>query len=281
MLRRANDHEEAAFFLVERTVRRTRPQVGALGLKAAELPDGRIERNPLGLLRFRFDGHGSGLEPENPVVTRRVSGDEKATWTDLARMVVVAKPVVDSEWNLLSMQLGARTLRRLPLGSVVTHDPNGTPPFRGSLDLPRLGRRREPELRELEERALLHAIDVFLLEEDPVWPDPSQAPDEWKPWVVPRPFVGSRISTVLARGDRHARSKWHRCPVCHTPVVRGPFNPRIPVGTVRPGTGVIRDLRGGYLSRLRETYLLDDPKSLLEARVRLPRSATRPEPSDL
>lgn len=281
MLRRANEHEEAAFFLVERTVRRTRPRVGPLGLKAAEVPEGRIERNPIGLLRFRFDGNSSAYEYENPMPTRRLSGDERAMWNDLSRMIVVAKPVMDSEWNLVSMQLGARRLQRLPLGGIITHDPHGRSPFRGSLDLSKLGRRHDPDREDLRARALLLAIEVFLMEEERVWEEPPQAP-EWKPRTVVDPYAGSRMSTAFGHG-RRGHGKWHRCPMCHSPVVRGPYNPRIPYGTVRAGSGSIRDLRGGYMSRLRETYLLDDPASLLGTRELRPRQEHRPaseEPVD-
>ena len=282
VLRRANDHEEAAFYLVERTVRRTRPRVGPLGLKAAHLPEGRIERNPIGFLRFRFDGSGSVYEYENPMPTRRLSGHERAMWDDLSRMIVVAKPVVDSEWNLLSMQLGARTLQRLPLGGIVTHDPRGRSPFRGSLDLSKLGRRNEPDREDLRARALLHMIDVFLLEEERVWEEPPK-PAEWKPRTIADPYAGSRLSTTFGHGRRGALGKWHRCPMCHSPVVRGPYNPRIPYGTVRAGSGGIRDLRGGYMSRLRETYLLDDPTSLLGTREIKPRhlrAEAQPDPGE-
>lgn len=270
MLRHANDHEEAAFYLVERTVRRTRPRVGTLGLKAADLPEGRIERNPIGLLRFRFDGHASPLEYENPMPTRRLSAEERAMWNDLSRMIVVARPVMDDEWNLVSMHLGTRTVQRLPQGGIVTHDPHGRSPFRGSLDLAKLGRRNEPDREDLRIKALLLAIDVFLMEEERVWEEP-QKPTEWKPRTMADAFGGSRMSTVFGHGRRGGHGKWHRCPVCHAPVVRGPYNPRIPVGLVRAGSGAIRDLRGGYMSRLRETYLLDDPTTILGTRELRPR----------
>ncbi len=264
MLRRANEHETAAFFLVERTMQRTRPRVGVLGLKALEVPEGRIERNPLGLLRFRFDGKGSDFAPENGVTSRPVSEEEASLWTGLQRIVSSAKPVTDPEWNLLSMRLGPRVLRRLPLGGIVTFVPNGTPPFKGSMDLSRPFVRPPSAVRRLTEEELLRAIDLFLLETvhlADLEPGP-QVP--WSPPLTPGREARQIVSASLGHGRHHrAKGKWHRCPICHTPVVKGLFNPRIPYGNLRPGMGEVRDLRGGYLSRLRDTYLMADPNSLI------------------
>ncbi len=262
MLRRANEHETAAFYLVERTMRRTRPRVGTFGLKAVAVPDGTIERNPLGRLRFRFDGQDTDFVAENGLVTRPISDDEATLWNGLHRLVSATRPVADSEWNLVSMRLGQRVLRRLPFGGVVTYVPNGTPPFKGSFAplVPEV----QPESDVLlpSEAKLLHAIDEFLAEVDAIkiWEPPQQSG-----WTPPRTErqPSHIISTTLGHG-RHGRGKFYRCPICHTPVVKGLFNPRIPSGGHRPAAGAIRDLRGGYLSRLRETYLLDGPSSLLQ-----------------
>ncbi len=268
MLRRANDHETAAFLLVERTMRRTRPSVGALGLRAFETRDGRVERGSLGRLRFRFDGNGSDFEPENGHGTRAPSEDEVSLWNGLQRLVSVAKPVADPDGTLLSMRLGPRILRRLPLGGVVTFVPNGTPPFVGSflLTVP------EPALGGPSEAALLEAIDAFLREPDRPGVD-SDAGPEWKPPASTARQASHIVSTRLGHGRGRARGKWYKCPICRTPVVRGPYNPRIPFGSVR-GAGAIRDLRGGYLTRLRETYLVADPASLVEL------SVSRAEPDE-
>ncbi len=271
MLRRANEHETAAFFLVERTMQRARPRVGVLGLKAVEVPEGRIERNPLGLLRFRFDGKGSDFAPENGMTTRPVSEEEASLWNGLQRIVTTAKPVTDAEWNLLSMRLGARVLRRLPLGGVVTFVPNGTPPFKGSLDLSRPIVGPEPALPRLSAEELLRAIDLFLLETVHLAEAEPGPKVPWAPPLTTKREARQIVSTTLGHGRHHrAKSKWHRCPICHTPVVKGLFNPRIPYGNLRPGVGEIRDLRGGYLARLRETYLVADPNSLIAGTISEP-----------
>ncbi len=276
MLRLANEHEAAAFFLVERTMRRTRPRVGVLGLKAFEIPAGRIERNPLGRLRFRFDGNGHDYEPETRIPSRPLSESEVTQWSGLQRMMSSAKPVADPEWNLVSMRLGPRILRRLPMGGVVTYVPDGTPPFNASFKLgvsvPGAGLEVSLEV----EFELLRAIDAFVSEEEHPRDLDSQAMTPW----VPPPNAGRQashvLSTSLGHGRRHGRGKWHRCPLCHTPVVKGLYNPRIPYGALRPGAGAIRDLRGGYLSRLRETYLVADPNSLITASNSMPRTAGKP-----
>ncbi len=262
MLRRANEHETAAFYLVERTLRRTRPRVGTLGLKALSTPEGWIERGSLGRLRFRFDGKASDFEAENRVETRALSEDEMDLWSGIQRIVSVTKPVADSDWNLVSMQIGPRTLRRLPLGGVVTYVPNGTPPFKGSFSviLPEI----ELEVPKPTESQLLHAIDAFLEEDDHVWTLDASTLGEWAA-RSPRGRQAEHVfATSLGHGRMGHRGKWHKCPLCHTPVVKGLFNPRIPYGQLEPGTGAIRDLRGGYMARLRETYLIAEPNSLVK-----------------
>lgn len=276
MLRRANEHEAAAFFLVERTIRRTRPQIGVMGLKALQVPDGRIERNPLGRLRFRFEGDGRDHEPENRLETRSLSKEEVSLWNGLQRMVSSAKPVADPQGNLVSMHLGPRILRRLPMGSVVTFVPNGTPPFQGSF-----GRKAEVPAAEAEislerEFEILRAIDAFLSEGDRPWDADSQVMTRWSPPPNTGRQASHIVTSTLGHGRRHSRTKWHRCPLCHTPVVKGLFNPRIPYGQLRPGAGAIRDLRGGYLSRLRETYLIGDPNSLITSSDSLPQTVGGP-----
>lgn len=263
MLRRANDDETAAFLLVERTIRRTRPRLRARGLRSANHPEGSVERGALGRLRFRFDGRDSDLEPENRMETRSLSAEETSWWNDLERMVHVAKPVADSEWNLVSMRIGPRVLSRLPMGSVVTFLPDGTPPFKLSAGraLPKV--RPQPALRRPTEAELLFAIDAFLLEADrPAFGEPPlMAP--WSPGTSEVRAANRGVVSPLYRSHKHPRGKWQKCPICHTPVVKGLFNPRIAFGTARPGTGKIHDLRGGYLSRLRETYLLTETNSLV------------------
>ncbi len=279
VLRLANDHEAAAFWLVERTIQRTKPRVGALGLKTLQVPEGTIERGALGRLHFRFDGQSTDFEPENRVDTRPPSDDEVSLWNGLQRVMSATKPVTDREWNLVSMRLGARILRRLPLGGVVTFLPDGTPPFTGSFkaSVPAAPVRRAWSLEaELE---LLRAIHAFVSEEEHPWDPDLRVMTRWTTPTSPR--QASHIVTMsLGHGRHHARGKWQRCPLCHTPVVKGLFNPRIPYGQLRPGSGAIRDLRGGYLSRLRETYLLSDPNSLISASDSLPETAgaTRPPP---
>ncbi len=274
MLRPSSERENAAFRLVERTLRRARPQVGARGLESLILPKGTIERGSLGRLRFRFNGQPSDYEPENGPKTRRLSDAEATYWTYLQEMVANASPIADSQWNLVSMRLGPRVLRRLPTGRVVTFEPNGGPRPATSFDSPSTGMIEEldflmatPSSRELE---LLAAIDAFLLEVDAVLSTPERKVDDGS---RARARAAARRSMRLAnlgasaafvRGRHRARGKWHKCPICRTPVVKGRFNPRIPVGLVRPGGGTIRDLRGGFLSRLRETYLMADPASVLE-----------------
>jgi hypothetical protein len=268
MLRPANDHETAAFFLVERTLQRTRPLLGARGLRSVVVPEGTIERGSLGRLRLRFDGNDPDDEPENRFVTRPVSDEEATWWTGLRKMLDAAKPIADSEWNLVSMRIGSRILSRLPLGSVVTYDPDGSAPFRGSLDLSLSGGRsdsrrprRSPSWSEAE---LLAAIDAFVREGAvPLDSESSLAP-QWELAKAARHPGHLGVLAQLSHGRRGSRGKWHRCPICRAPVVNGRFNQRIPFGSLRAGEGSIRDLRGGYLSRLRETYLISDPDSLIK-----------------
>lgn len=260
MLRLANDHETAAFLLVERTMQRTKPRVGTLGLKALEVAEGTIERSSLGRLRFRFDGQAADFEVENGVETRPASDREISLWNGLQRMISSTKPVADPDWNLVSMRIGPRVLRRLPLGGVVTFVPDGTPPFQGSFAplVPTI----QPELSlRPADSVLLAAIDAFLREPDEVPSPLAMAP--WKPQTNSGRQAVHIFSMGLGHGRGRRHGKWHRCPICHTPVVKGLFNPPIPYGPLRPGTGAIRDLRGGYLARLRETYLLGEPSSLL------------------
>ena len=266
MLRRANDDETAAFHLVERTMRRARPSVGIRGLRSIETPEGSIERDGLGRLRFRFDGQGSDFEPENGGRTRKLSDEETSQWQGLERIVYAAKPVADAEWNLVSMQIGPRVLRRLPLGGVVTFDPNGTAPYKASLSLKAPAAKPELQIPRMTVEELLEAIDEFLrqLEEYDDTDPRLMAP--WKPGTAENRAGNHGVMAQLSNGHKHSRGKWARCPICHTPVVKDRFNPRIPVGSLRPGSGSIRDLRGGYLSRLRETYLLPETNSLVQSR---------------
>ena len=242
-------------------MQRTHPRVGPLGLKAFEVAAGRVERGSLGRLRFRFDWKATDFEAEIDGGDRAVSDAEVSTWNDLQRIVAVMKPVMDPRWNLLSLRLGDRVLRRLPLGGVVTFVPDDTPPFRSSLVVspPRAHR----ELQTTRESELLRAIDEFLREEAGLrGPEPEVSPP-WQPPPLTARQASHVIWTTLGQGRGHPRGKWHKCPLCHTPVVRGPYNPRIPVGLIRPGTGAIKDHRGGYLSSQPETYLIRDPQTVL------------------
>lgn len=263
MLRRANDHETVAFFLVEQTIRRTRAEVGHRGLRSVVVPDGRIERGFFGRLRFRFDGADSDFEPENLMRTRPVSAEEAIVWEGLDRMVTMTRPELDANGNLQSLRLGPRVLRRLPLGSVVALVPDGTPPFTGSFRLSLPDALAERGLGRMSEAELLAAIDDFIRDGYRIGdPDPRLlAP--WNPGSGPSRAADRGIAP-LTRTHRHARGKAYRCPLCHTSVVKDRFNPRIPVGNLRPGSGSIRDLKGGYMSSLRETYLLEETTSLLE-----------------
>ncbi len=259
--------------------------MGARGLRSMELPDGRMERDLLGRLRFRFDGHAADFEPENGDgngdggnggngnggngngwKTRKPSELEVSRWHDLERIVDASNPVADAEWNLVSMKLGPRVLRRLPLGRVVAFVPDGTPPYKAPLGLRVPEVAPEPEIPRMTVEELLEAIDDFLreLEEYDDTDPPLMAP--WKPGTNETRAGNHGILAPWSNGHKHTRGKWAKCPICHTPVVKDRFNPRIPVGSLRPGAGSIRDLRGGYLSRLRETYLLPETNSLVQSR---------------
>lgn len=244
-------------------MKRRRPQVGYGGLRSIALAGGRIERRAFGRLRFRFDGAESDFEPENRMDRGQVSDEQATVWVGLQRMMDATKPVLDAEGNLVSMRIGPRVLRRLPLGSVVTFVPDGTPPFTGSvgLSLPKL---RQRELARLSEAELLAAIDEFVREREWVVDRGLRLMAPWNPGSAPN-RAGNRGVAPVTRTHRHSRGKWHKCPICHTPVVKDRFNPRIPVGSLRPGAGSIRDLKGGYMSRLRETYLLEETTSILES----------------
>jgi hypothetical protein len=246
--------------------------VGARGLESVILPQGVIERGSLGRLRLRFDGQPSDYEPENGSKTRPLSVHEADYWISLREMVTAARPIADSEWNLVSMRLGLRILRRLPTGLVVTFEPNGGPHTAISFDFPLAGMLDEqlPLVRSQssDEAAPLAAIDAFVREADAASSSTRRKTDDVNRARRARRSIrwaNLGASAPLVRGPHRARGKWHKCPICRTPVIKGRFNPRIPLGLARPGTGSIRDLRGGYLSRLRETYLLRDPASLLEA----------------
>lgn len=269
MLRRANEHETTAFLLVERTLRRTRPQVGARGLESILVPEGTIECGSLGRLRFRFDGRSSDVEPENELATRPLSEEEATLWMHLRRLVDVAGPVADPQWNLVSMRIGERVLRRLPRGTLVTHAPDGAPPFKGSLEGVKPGTRPWSDLAlpsvSPGEAALLAAIDAFLREDDRLSRGRLRTKGA-SSWATPAERAGYLgLSAPLRRSPHLPRSKWQRCPICRTPVVKSRFNPRIPQAALDPGTGAIRDLRGGFLSRLRETYLMAEPESVLKS----------------
>lgn len=262
MLRRANEHEAAAFFLVERTMQRTRPRVGLFGLKVLETPDGRIERDPLGRLRFRFDGHGGDYEPENAPPPRPPSQAEVSLWNRVQKTLSEVKPVADPQGNLVSMRLGSRVLSRLPLGSIVAYVPGGTPPFQGSLSTSPSAVRPQTELSRWREAEFFSALEAFLHETGPPAVGVSSL---GAPWAPPKPGrqASSIVLATLGHGRRHGRAKLQRCPLCRAPVVKSLFNPRIPYGNLAAGSGSIRDLRGGYLSRLRETYIIADPNSII------------------
>lgn len=266
VLRRADERENAAFLLLERTMRQTRPQIGVLGLKSLMVREGTIERSSLGRLRFRFTGGESDFAPENRLRTRPLSDKEVTHWASLQKLVDETRPVVDPQGNLISMRVGSRVLSRLRLGGVVTFVPNGTSIHGGKPDDPATAAMRRPgrpsPSRFGNEATLLSAIDAFLRERDGFESARVRVRIGWG-HARAASMWGDGGLFVAGRGHRHSRSKWHKCPICRMPVARGRFNPRIPVGTVRPGVGSIRDLRGGYLSRLRETYLLEDPLSLL------------------
>lgn len=263
MLRRANDHETVAFFLVEETIRRTQAVVSPRGLRSVALPEGRIERGFFGRLRFRFDGSESDFEPENLNETRAVTEEEVVVWEGLQKMVDVIRPEVDGRGNLVSIRLGPRVLRRMPLGSVVTLLPDGTPPFTGSFQLSLPKRLTAPPRRRLSEGELLAALDEFICERDRIEASDPRLLEPWNPGSGAARAANRGIAPVT-RTHRHARGKAYRCPLCHVAIVKDRFNPRIPVGNVHPGTGSIRDLKGGYLARLRETYLLEETTSLIE-----------------
>lgn len=284
MLRKADGRENAAFLLVERTMRQTRPQIGVLGLKSLTVPDGTIERGSLGRLRFRFTGGESDFAPENRMRTRPLSEKEASHWASLQRLVDQTKPVVDPQWNLVSMRVGSRVLSRLRLGGIVTFVPNGTSSLDDEPDghalntKPKAGRASPP--RFWNETALLSAIDDFVREGEILSRAHLRVRIGWGHARAASLWDGDGSWFPTGNGHTHSRSKWHKCPICRMPVARGRFNPRIPIGSVRPGVGSIRDLRGGYLSRLHETYLLEEPASVLEppAPGNRPPAETLPEP---
>lgn len=234
-----------------------------MGLRSITLPEGRIERGLFGRLRFRFDGTESDFEAENLIDTRPVSDEEATVWEGLQRMVDITRPEFDDEGNLVSIRIGPRVLRRLPLGSVVALVPDGTPPFTGSfkLSLPRLA--PAPAFPRATEAELLEAIDAFLREAVSPWDPDRPLMTPWNPGSAPN-RAGNRGIAPFSQAHRHSRGKVQRCPICHTGLVKDRFNPRIPLGNLRPGDGTIRDLKGGYMSRLRETYLLEETTSLIE-----------------
>lgn len=265
MFRPANDQETAAFYLVERTMQRTRPRVGTLGLRSIEVEDGRIERDTLRRLRFRFDGNGFDFEAENRVETRPLSEDEASRWRCVERVVVTAKPVTDPDWNLVSMRIGPRVLSRLRLGTVVVFVPNGTPPFQGSLNLSLSNLAVTPafELPRWNEAELLQAIDEFVAEGGDLERRREPPGPPWTPGTHTTGVGSYVVSPHLLHNHRKKRSKWAKCPLCHGPVVHDRWTVRIPVGTIGTG-GTIRDLRGGYVLRLRETYILPPAASLVD-----------------
>lgn len=276
MLRRADEREHSTFLLVEHTIRQTRPRMGNRGLESAIVSEGTIARGSLGRLRLHFTGQDSDVEPENRVRSRPLSGEEAACWAGLQRLVDSVRPIVDPQWNLVSMRIGSRVLSRLPLGGVVTFEPNHTASPASASGAPRGAVNRRPDgtpaSRRRDEAVLLTAIDAFLREGDGFSRARSRVTIGWNQGRAASLWDGGGASSPFSRNQARARSKWHKCPICRMPVAKGRFNPRIPVGSVRPGIGGVRDLHGGYLSRLRETYLLEDPVSLIHSHPALPQA---------
>ena len=264
MLRRADEREKEAFRRVERTVRRTRPRAGTRGLESLAVAGGTIERGWLGRLRVRFEGNAADFDPENRPESRELSDEEESLWVNIQKIMETAAPRADPEWNLISMRIGPRVLSRLVSGTVVTFTPNGVA---ASASRPRVQTR--PKLRShsrtlvRSEALLLAAVDAFLRETDNIL-QPAVGANNGPGTPASRTrarYVGA--SLPMFRTHHFPRGKWHKCPICHAPVVKGRFNPRVPFAQFRAGRGSIRDLRGTFLSRLRETYLVLDPESVL------------------
>ena len=266
MLRRANNDETAAFRLVERTVQRAQPRVGMRGLESLNLPTGTIERSALGRLRFRFNGNSSDYSAENPRDDRPASKDEVSLWNSLERLIALTGPIADAQGNLQSMRMGPRFLSRLATGGVVTSIRNGTAPFRTSIDVSAPPEPKAPTPRAFgsqREALLLAAIDAFIRQGEGLEVARSRRGLTAGRGIGRPGYHGA--SSPLTRTRKHTRGRWHKCPICRTPVVKGRYNPWILHRALRAGSGAIRDLRGGYLSRLRETYLIQDPKSVIES----------------
>jgi hypothetical protein len=273
VLRAASERESAAFLKAERALQLTRPRIGARGLESFVLRGGRIERDSIGRLRFRFNGWPSDFEAENAPNGRRLSPEEVESWSTLRAFVLAVRPKMDAEGNLVSMKFGPRVLRRLPTGRIITIEPNGMANEATSVVdfltnlVDELG--GPPRSAAALEAELLASMDEFLPEDEdegPVDPAPPKADGEirirpktrlmkWGNIVAPAPSI---------HGPGHVRAKLHRCPLCATPVKKGRSDPLVSQDRVPPGGGSIRDLRGGFLSRLRETYLVKDPASVLD-----------------
>jgi len=270
MYRRATEREKAAFLLVARTVRRTRPQLSRRGLESVVLPTGTITRGTLGRLRLLSGESGSDGVPEDRHETRSLSDDERSSWVRIKDMVSKLGPIADSDGNLVSMHLGQRFLCLSPHGTVFTIAPDGTSAFGGSFD-PSVPERKpglemgRPHIHPLRwEAGLLAAIDAFVADATGTAHVSPETIQGWDPARASRAGGSLRASSPM-RGRKFGHGKWSKCPLCHAPVVMGRFNPRIPYGRLRPGSGSIVDLRGGYLSRLRETYIVEEQESVIES----------------
>jgi hypothetical protein len=303
VLRPADEWETDAFLRVELTLRRTRPRLGPRGLESLAVPDGAIERGWLGRLRVRFEGGAGDFDPENRPESRDLSDEEESLWTNIQNVMETAAPRADPQWNLISMRIGPRVLSRLVSGTVVTFIPNGVadsvsragvqtrpkPPLGSraaaptnarlfgvveaflqdvvaSVSGPGVQARSRPSAREpsRRRRPVSSPESTPLQQIDNIW-GPAAGTNGGPKTQAPVRARSVGASLPMFRGQKYPRGKWHKCPVCHAPVVKGRFNPRVPFTQFRAGRGSIRDLRGSFLSRLRETYLVLEPGSVLES----------------
>ncbi len=231
---------------------------------------GTVERGSHGRLQLRDSERKSSLRP-NGHKSHTPSEEETSSWERTQKLIALLEPIADSNWNLVSMRIGPRLLcRPPPMGSVVLLEPDGTPPFEGAfgrwvpLVRPESEVALRPGLPTDAEVALLHEIDFFIAEADRelLRAEPQSS---WESsWSIAIAGTGYFRTGRRTRDGKLGDRKWGKCPICHAPVVKGRFNPRIPHGKLQPDKGSVVDLRGGYLSRLRETHIVEEPKTYVE-----------------
>jgi len=231
------------------------------------VPKGVIERGRFGKLRLRHRDEFV-RDAENGSKVRRLYADELTGWWRLQRLLEVVSPRTDRDFNLVQMRIGPRLLQCSPLGELVVVEREGTAPFdvaqaNADMSLVKTGLELPSVSRGLSEDEVLFAILQFV-EENELSAGPQVARDK------KIKSSESRRGALLHRGPAAVghrileRSRWSRCPICRAPLVLSRHNPRILHSKLRPGRGSIVDLAGGYMSRLKETSLLREPRSFVE-----------------